>query len=59
MAKIRNTLNPNSQLLSKAIVGCAGLGLPSDVDVPAGMAAVLLLVPVSKPKNFITEKLCL
>lgn len=37
--------NPNSRLLVDAAVGCAGLGLPPAVDVPPGMAVVLMFVP--------------
>ncbi|MFC5514123.1 hypothetical protein ACFPOU_23760 [Massilia jejuensis] len=44
--KTRVIPNPKSELLSKALVGGAGLGLPPALEVPVGMAAVLLFVPM-------------
>lgn len=44
----REIPNPQSTLLSKAIIGGAGVGLPPDLDIPNGMAAVLLLVPIEE-----------
>lgn len=43
---MRNIPNPHSQMLACAIVGGAGLTLPPKVDVPEGMAAVVLFVPM-------------
>lgn len=42
------TLNVNSEMLAKAVVGGAGLGLPPGAGIPPrGMGAVLLYVPLS------------
>lgn len=46
MTKERKIPNPQSILLSKAVVGGAGLSLPPDVEIPDGMAMILLLVPM-------------
>lgn len=43
--KKHNTPNPHSILLSKAIVGGAGLSLPPDLEIPDGWAPIVLLVP--------------
>jgi hypothetical protein len=40
--------NPSSVLLSNAVVGGAGLGLPPGIEAPPGMAMVLLYVPASE-----------
>ena len=40
--------NPQSKLLSKAIVAGAGLGLPPNIEIPDGMAVVLLIVPMNE-----------
>lgn len=48
MAKARGIPNPNSVLLSKAVVGGAGLDLPSDLKPPTGMGMVLLYVPLNE-----------
>lgn len=48
MKKDRNIPNPNSKLLSKAVIGGAGLSLPPDTQVPDGMAMVLLLIPMEE-----------
>ncbi len=48
MPKLRTVPNPNSELLRHAVVGGAGLGLPPDVEAPAGMAIVLLYVPLDE-----------
>lgn len=48
MHKDRIIPNPSSALLSKAVVGGAGLGLPPDIAAPPGMAMVLLYVPVGE-----------
>lgn len=46
MQNARNPINPDSKLLSAAVVGGAGPGLPPDVgNPPPGMGAVLLYVP--------------
>ena len=42
----RQTPNPNSTMLAEAIVGGAGIDLPPDMDVPVGMGAILLYVPL-------------
>lgn len=46
MAKTRVIPNPNSVLLSKAVVGGAGLSFPADMEPPKGMGMVLLFVPL-------------
>ena len=48
MPKTRTIPNPDSALLRQAIIGGAGLGVPPDVEVPPGMAVVLLYVPVQE-----------
>ena len=45
---MRKTPNQNSRMLAGAIVGSAGLTLPPEVDVPDGMAAVVLFVPMEQ-----------
>jgi len=47
-AKMRTMPNPHSELLVGAIVGGAGLTLPPEQEVPEGMAAVVLFVPMEK-----------
>ena len=43
----KKTVNPNSEMLSKAVVGGAGMGLPPGAGTPPpGMGAVLLYVPL-------------
>ena len=37
--------NPSSKLLSQAVVGGIGLGLPLDLEIPPGLACLMLLVP--------------
>lgn len=44
--KIRTIPNPDSILLSSAVVGGAGLSLPPDIKPPDGMAVVVLFVPI-------------
>lgn len=48
MNKARVIPNPHSKLLSKAVVGGAGLILPPAIQIPEGMAMVLLLVPMEE-----------
>lgn len=48
MPKTREIPNPNSALLSQAIVGGAGLRLPPGLEPPPGMAMVLLYVPAKE-----------
>jgi hypothetical protein len=38
--------NPHSKLLASAIVGAVGLAVPPDSEPPAGMAVLLLYVPL-------------
>lgn len=45
---MRLITNPQSKLLSKAIVGGTGLSLPPNARAPDGMAMVLLLVPMDE-----------
>ena len=40
--------NPESNILAKAVVGGAGIGLPPYYEIPDGMAAVILLVPMNE-----------
>lgn len=44
----RKTPNPNSKLLTKAIVAGAGLNIPQGVQPPAGYGAVLLFIPATE-----------
>lgn len=39
--------NPTSKILSNAVVGGAGMGMPG-VEMPKGMGAVLLFVPLTE-----------
>lgn len=39
--------NPHSTLLQHAVVGGAGLGIPPQMQIPPGYAAVVLLVPAN------------
>lgn len=48
MKKEREIPNSQSKLLSKAVIGGAGLSIPPDLQVPEGMAMVLLLVPIAE-----------
>ena len=43
----RKIPNPESKLLASAVVGGAGMGIPG-FDLPKGMGAVLLFVPISE-----------
>lgn len=43
---MRATLNPQSEILSNAVVGGAGLSVPADATTPDGMAAIVLYVPI-------------
>jgi hypothetical protein len=40
--------NPNSEILKNAQVGGAGIGFPPSLEMPEGMAAVLLYVPIQQ-----------
>lgn len=39
--------NPQSKLLQQAVVGGAGLGIPQNMQLPPGCAAIVLLVPAT------------
>lgn len=43
----RKSPNPESKMLAKAVVAGAGMGMPG-VELPEGMGAVLLYVPLSE-----------
>lgn len=43
---MRVTPNPKSTLLANAVVGGVGLAIPPDSDPPAGMAVLVLFVPL-------------
>lgn len=45
---MRKVPNAESSILAKAIVGGVGLTPPPKIDVPAGMATVVLFVPMSE-----------
>lgn len=45
---MRKTPNQNSQMLASAIIGGAGLTLQPGGEVPDGMAAVVLFVPMEQ-----------
>lgn len=40
--------NPQSRMLANAVVGGSGLGIPPDSTPPAGMAVVVLYVPIEQ-----------
>ncbi|KZN20808.1 MULTISPECIES: hypothetical protein [Pseudomonas] len=42
----RQIPNPTSKILANAVVGGAGMGMPG-IDMPKGMGAVLLYVPIA------------
>ena len=46
--KTRVTPNPQSRMLSKAVVGGAGIGFPPSMKPPAGMGAIVLYVPIEQ-----------
>lgn len=46
MSNERIIPNPSSELLRRAVVGGAGLGLPPGLSAPPGMGMVLLYVPL-------------
>lgn len=39
--------NPHSKLLQHAVVGGAGLGVPPQMQIPPGCAAIVLFVPAN------------
>lgn len=48
----KKSINPDSKILSTAVVGGAGLFLPPDAGMPPpGMGAVVLFVPLESMQN--------
>lgn len=43
--------NPQSLILSASVIAGAGIGIPTNTEIPEGMGAVLLLVPLDQLKG--------
>lgn len=48
----RKSPNPTSTLLSNAVVGGCGMGVPPDSDPPPGLYGVVGYVPVAELRDF-------
>lgn len=45
---MRDIPNPQSEILKQAQVGGAGIGFPPSLEMPEGMAAIILYVPINE-----------
>lgn len=50
MSATPSKINPSSEMLSKAVVGGAGLSVPP-ITPPCGMGVVVLFVPLASMQN--------